>query len=246
MTGDPQQPQPSPAPPPDDAAVPRIRVLLADDEAMIRAGVRAILTSGGDIDVVAEAADGREAVDLTLRHRPRVCLLDIRMPRLDGLQAAEELRRACPDTAVLILTTFSEDEYIATALAHGAAGFVLKSGDPHELLAGVRAVADGGAYLSPSVARRVIAHMDTSLLTRRTGARARTGELTPREREVLALVGAGLSNAEIARTLHLVEGTVKTYVSQILARLELKNRVQAAILAYEAGLVPTGDPGADG
>ncbi|MDJ1137416.1 response regulator [Streptomyces iconiensis] len=219
----------------------RVRVLLADDEAMIRAGVRAILGSAEDIEVVAEAADGHEAVELTLRHRPDVCLLDIRMPRLDGLRAAAELHRVSPGTAVMMLTTFSEDEYIAEALGSGAAGFVLKSGDPRELLSGIRAVAEGGAYLSPSIARRVITHMDTDRLGRRASARARAEELTAREHDVLALVGAGLSNAEIARRLHVVEGTVKTYVSQILARLEMKNRVQAAILAYEAGLVAPGE-----
>ncbi|MEU8825995.1 response regulator transcription factor [Streptomyces sp. NPDC048636] len=214
-----------------------IRVLLADDEPMIRAGVAAILGAAGDIEVVAEAGDGHHAVELALSHRPDLCLLDIRMPRLDGLRAAAEIGRALPGTAVMMLTTFSEDEYVASALGSGAAGFVLKSGDPRELIAGVRAVAGGGAYLSPSVARRVIAQLGSGQLGRQAGARARIAELTGREREVLALVGAGLSNAEIARRLHLVEGTVKAYVSQVLARLGVKNRVQAAILAYEAGLV---------
>lgn len=215
-----------------------IRVLLADDEAMIRAGVRAILASADDIEVVAEAADGHQAVDLALKHRPDVCLLDIRMPRLDGLQAAAELRRILPATAVMMLTTFSEDEYVASAFGSGASGFLLKSGDPRELIAGVQAVAGGGAYLSPAIARRVITRLGTRQFGRHAVARERARELTAREREVLALVGAGLSNAEIARRLHVVEGTVKGYVSQILTRLGLKNRVQAAILAYEAGLVP--------
>ncbi|MEU6001345.1 response regulator transcription factor [Streptomyces sp. NPDC047197] len=214
-----------------------IRVLLADDETLIRAGVRAILGSAEDIEVVAEAADGREAVDLALRHRPDVCLLDIRMPRLDGLRAAAELHKAAPGTAVAMLTTFSEDEYIGAALGSGAAGFVLKSGNPRELISGVRAIADGGAYLSPSIARRVISHLGAGQFGKQAAARARIEELTAREREVLALVGAGLSNAEIAGRLHVVEGTVKAYVSQVLARLGFKNRVQAAILAYEAGLV---------
>lgn len=214
-----------------------IRVLLADDETMIRAGVRAILGTAEGIEVVAEAADGREAVDLALRHHPDVCLLDIRMPRLDGLQAAAELRKVAPGTAVAMLTTFSEDEYIASALGSGAAGFLLKSGNPRELIAGVQAVADGGAYLSPSIARRVISRLGAGRLGKQAAARARVEELTAREREVLALVGAGLSNAEIAGRLHVVEGTVKAYVSQVLARLGFKNRVQAAILAYEAGLV---------
>ncbi|MEU3169300.1 response regulator transcription factor [Streptosporangium sp. NPDC006930] len=215
-----------------------IRVLLADDEAMIRAGIRAILSTADGIEVVAEAADGHQAVDLALGHRPDVCLLDIRMPRLDGLQAAAELRRVLPEAAVVMLTTFSEDEYIASALGSGAAGFLLKSGDPRELIAGVQAVAEGGAYLSPTVARRVITHLGTRRFDRQAIAHAHVRELSAREREVLALVGAGLSNAEIARRLHVVEGTVKGYVSQILARLDLRNRVQAAILAYEAGLVP--------
>ncbi|WP_032919194.1 response regulator transcription factor [Streptomyces rimosus] len=215
-----------------------VRVLLADDEAMIRAGVRAILAASPGIEVVAEAADGRAAVELALRHRPDVCLLDIRMPRLDGLGAAAELRQALPQTAVVMLTTFSEDEYVAGALGTGASGFLLKTGDPRELITGVQAAAEGGAYLSPSVARRVISRFGGgAALGKAAAARSRAEELTAREREVLALVGAGLSNAEIAARLFLVEGTVKAYVSAILARLGLKNRVQAAILAYEAGLV---------
>ncbi|WP_328633127.1 response regulator transcription factor [Streptomyces sp. NBC_00356] len=215
----------------------RIRVLLADDEAMIRAGVGAILASGGDFEIVAEAADGREAVRLAQAHRPDVALLDIRMPRLDGLAAAEEITATVPGTAVAMLTTFSEDAYVARALGGGATGFLLKSGDPHELMAGVRAVADGAAFLSPKVARHVIDGLGGGRLTREAAARQRVEALTPREREVLGLVGAGLSNPEIADRLHLVEGTVKAYVSAVLERLEVKNRVQAAIVAYEAGLL---------
>ncbi|MGW0563425.1 response regulator transcription factor [Streptomyces sp. NPDC003016] len=218
-----------------------IRVVLADDETMMRAGIRAILAADPGIEVVAEAADGREAVELVRAHRPDVALFDIRMPRLDGLAACEEVTRAVPGTAVAILTTFSADAYIARALSGGATGFLLKSGDPHELLAGVRAVAGGAAFLSPKVARHVIAELGGEKLGR-AAARARTERLTPREREVLALVGAGLSNPEIAARLHLVEGTVKAYVSAALERLEVRNRAQAAIVAYEAGL--TG--GADG
>lgn len=222
-----------------------IRVLVADDEAMVRAGVRAILGADPDIEVVAEAADGRQAVELTSAHRPDVALLDIRMPRLDGLAAGEEilrLRTAPPErgTAVAILTTFAEDAYIARALSGGATGFLLKSGDPHELLAGVRAVADGGAFFSPKVAHHVLTELGGGAdgrLSRGVRARARTDGLTAREREVLALVGQGLSNAEIARRLHLVEGTVKGHVSAVLDRLAVGNRVQAAIVAYEAGLV---------
>ncbi len=213
-----------------------IRVLLADDEAMIRAGVRAILSADPGIEVVAEAGDGREAVELVLSHRPDVALLDIRMPRLDGLEAAEEIRRIMPETALVMLTTFSEDEYIARALGAGVSGFLLKSGNPHELIAGVRAVAEGAAFLSPDVARRVIAQLGGGGLSRSAVARPRLEPLTGREREVVALVGAGHSNREIAAELYVVEGTVKAHVSAVLGRLGLKNRVQLAILAYEAGL----------
>ncbi|MCF6468923.1 response regulator transcription factor [Nonomuraea sp. MG754425] len=214
-----------------------IRILLADDEAMIRAGVRAILQSDPELEVVAEAGDGRQAVDLAISHHPDVALLDIRMPRLDGLAAAAELRRAAPGTAVVMLTTFGEDDYIAKALDIGASGFLLKSGDPRELIAGVHAVAGGAAYLSPKVAQRVIAQLSGGRLARGAQARDRIAALTEREREVLALLGAGMSNAEIARELHIVEGTVKAYVSAILTRLDVRNRVQAAIIAHEAGLV---------
>lgn len=214
-----------------------IRVLLADDEAMIRAGVRAIVQSDPQIEVVAEAADGREAVELTLSHRPDVVLMDIRMPRMDGLAATAELRKVAPSTAVVVLTTFGEDSYISQALGDGAGGFLLKAGDPRELIAGVHAVAEGGAYLSPRVARQVIAQFGGGRASREAAAAARLEGLTQRERDVLALVGAGLSNADIAEKLFLVEGTVKSYVSAILNRLDMRNRVQAAILAYEAGLV---------
>jgi DNA-binding NarL/FixJ family response regulator len=215
-----------------------IRVLLADDEAMIRVGVCTILATDPGLEVVAEAADGREAVELTLRHRPDIALLDIRMPRLDGLAAAQELRRATPGTSLMMLTTFSEDEFIARALSLGVSGFVLKSGDPRELIAGVRAVAAGGAYLSPEVARRIITRLHVGdRLGREATARTRVKSLTDRERDVVGLVGAGLSNAEIAARLHVVEGTVKAHVSAVLARLGLKNRVQLAILAYEGGLL---------
>ncbi|MEH0938932.1 response regulator transcription factor [Micromonospora psammae] len=212
-----------------------VTVLLADDEAMVRAGVRAILAADPGIEVVAEAGDGRAAVELARAHRPRVALLDIRMPKLDGLAAAAEIRRLVPATATVMLTTFGEDEHVARALGHGASGFLLKAGDPRELITGVRAVAEGGAYLSPRVARRVI-ELNGDRMARVPAARDRTAGLTDREREVLGLVGAGLSNAEIARRLFLTEGTVKGYLTSIFTRLDVRNRVQAAIIAYEAGL----------
>ncbi|TDB72206.1 response regulator transcription factor [Micromonospora sp. KC723] len=216
-------------------ADPPVTVLLADDEAMIRAGVRAILAADPGIEVVAEAGDGRVAVEAARTYRPRVALLDIRMPKLDGLAAAAEIRRLVPATATVMLTTFGEDEHVARALGHGASGFLLKAGDPRELITGVRAVADGGAYLSPQVARRVI-ELSGGRMARVPAARDRTAGLTEREREVLGLVGAGLSNAEIARRLFLTEGTVKGYLTSIFTRLDVRNRVQAAIIAYEAGL----------
>jgi DNA-binding NarL/FixJ family response regulator len=209
-----------------------IQVLLADDEPMVRAGVRAILASDDGIEIVAEAEDGHQAVELARAHRPHVALLDIRMPGLDGLAAAAAMPSM---TNVIMLTTFGQDDYIARALGDGAAGFLLKAADPRELITAVHAVADGAAYLSPAVAHRVIReYRDTD--GRATRARRRVELLTDRERDVLALLGAGHSNAEIARTLYIVEGTVKAHVSSILDKLDARNRVQAAILAYEAGL----------
>ncbi|TDB73411.1 response regulator transcription factor [Micromonospora sp. KC721] len=213
-----------------------ITVLIADDEPMIRAGARAILASDDGIEVVAEAGDGRTAIELAHWHQPNVVLLDIRMTGMDGLTAAEELRRVVPETAVAMLTTFDEEDYVARALAAGASGFLLKAADPRDLVAGVRAVAAGAAYLSPKVARRILTEASAGSLTR-GAARDRVTGLTQREREVLALLGAGLSNLEISQRLFLVEGTVKSYVSTILSRLQVRNRVQAAIVAHEAGLV---------
>jgi DNA-binding NarL/FixJ family response regulator len=214
-----------------------IRILLADDEPFTRAGIRAVLAADPEFEVVAEAADGHAAVELVAAHRPDVVLLDIVMPVLDGLAAAAEITRTAPGTGVLMLTTFSADEHIAAALSGGARGFLLKTGDPRELFAGIRAVAEGAAFLSPAVAHRVIQQVSGDRLASAARARALVDGLTPREREVLALIGAGLPNAEIARRLHVVEGTVKVFVTSILRRLDVPNRVRAAIIAYEAGLV---------
>jgi DNA-binding NarL/FixJ family response regulator len=219
-----------------------INVLIADDEPMVRQGVRAVLTTTPDISVIAEAADGHQAVELTQRHRPTVAILDIRMPHVDGLRAAAEIRRTVPTTGVVMLTTFGQDDYILRALSDGAAGFLIKSGEPEELIAGVRAVADGAAYLSPKVAARVVAHLASggagARAERRADARRRIETLTPRERQVLAVLGAGLTNGQIARRLHVVEGTVKAHVSSILTRLAVDNRAAAAVVAHEAGIVP--------
>ncbi|PHQ52720.1 DNA-binding response regulator [Streptomyces cinnamoneus] len=219
-----------------------IRVLLADDEPMIRVGIRAVLSTDPGLEVVAEAGDGHEAVELVRRHRPDVAVLDIRMPRVNGIEAAARIRAAVPGTGVVMLTTFGEDDYILQALSGGAAGFLVKSGAPEELLAGVRAVAEGAAYLSPKVAARVVAHLSAtgagSATARRAAARERIASLTPRERDVLSHLGAGLSNGQIARRLHLVEGTVKAHVSSILSRLGVDNRAAAAVVAHEAGVLP--------
>ncbi|WP_199443672.1 response regulator [Umezawaea beigongshangensis] len=219
-----------------------IRVVLADDEPLIRAGVRAVLAAEPDFDVVAEACDGHEVVALTRAHRPDVVLLDIVMPRLDGLSAAAEIHRTVPGTGLIVLTTFSEDEHIVRAFDGGASGYLLKTGDPQELFTAIRAVAGGAAYLSPKIAQWAIRRLDTGVGRTSGAARARelVDGLTAREREVLALVGSGLSNAEIARRLHVVEGTVKTFVSSILRGLAVPNRVRAAIIAHEAGLVERG------
>ncbi|GAB2857921.1 response regulator [Lentzea nigeriaca] len=213
-----------------------IRVVLADDEPVVRFGVKAVLATGGDIEVVAEAENGGEALDLVARHRPDVAVLDIRMPGVDGLDAAALIRERHPETRTLVLTTFADDTYISRALGEGAAGFVLKTGDPQEIISGVRAVATGAAYLSPLVAKRVVDQLAKA--RPRSGATERIKVLTAREREVLGLVGAGLSNGEIAARIHVVEGTVKVYVSTILRQLGVRNRVQAAIIAHESGIIP--------
>ncbi|MFB7370871.1 response regulator [Streptomyces sp. NPDC056222] len=215
----------------------RIRVVIADDEPLIRAGIRMILTSDQDIEVVAEAVNGRDAVEQARAHTADVVLLDIQMPVLDGLSALPELRRAAPSTKVIVLTTFGERENVLRALEHGGAGFLLKDTAPAELIRAVRAAAAGDAYLSPAATRHVVEQLASGReVARAEQARARVAALSEKEREVLALLGEGLSNADAGRRLHMSEATVKTYVSRILAKLGCENRVQAALLARDAGL----------
>ncbi|MFI2777922.1 response regulator transcription factor [Streptomyces sp. ALB3] len=214
-----------------------IRVLVTDDEPLIRAGIRMILSSADDIDVVAEAANGREAVELARSRSVDVALLDIQMPVMDGLTALAELRRTAPRVRVLILTTFGERHNVLRALTEGSAGFLLKDSAPAELMRAVRAAAAGEAYLSPGATRHVVDSLASGGTTLRAEqARRRLEKLTEREREVLALLGEGLSNADAGQRIHMSEATVKTYVSRILAKLGCENRVQAALLARDAGL----------
>ncbi|MEU9124375.1 response regulator transcription factor [Streptomyces sp. NPDC048506] len=213
-----------------------IKVLVTDDEPLIRAGIKMILTSADDIDVVAEAANGREAIELARAQRIDVALLDIQMPVMDGLTALAELRRTVPDTRVLILTTFGAQQNVLRALTEGSAGFLLKDSAPAELIRAVRAAAAGEAYLSPGATRHVVDSLASGRTARADQARRRLEALTSRELEVLALLGEGLSNADAGRRLHMSEATVKTYVSRILAKLGCENRVQAALLASDAGL----------
>jgi DNA-binding NarL/FixJ family response regulator len=201
-----------------------------------------ILTSDRGIEVVAEAANGREAVDLARSHSADVVLLDIQMPVMDGLTALGELRRAVPSARVIVLTTFGERENVLRALEQGGAGFLLKDTAPAELIGAVRAAAAGDAYLSPGATRHVVDQLASGRAAARgEEARARVAGLSAREREVLALLGEGLSNADAGRRLHMSEATVKTYVSRILAKLECENRVQAALLARDAGLDAGGE-----
>ncbi|MER7662051.1 response regulator transcription factor [Streptomyces sp. NPDC096193] len=214
-----------------------IRVVIADDEPLIRAGIRMILTSDPGIQVVAEAANGREAVDMTRAHGADVVLLDIQMPVMDGLTAVGELRRAVPAARVIVLTTFGERDNVLRTLESGGAGFLLKDTAPAELIGAVRAAAAGDAYLSPGATRHVVDQLASGrAVARSEEARARVAGLSTREHEVLALLGEGLSNADAGKRLHMSEATVKTYVSRILAKLECENRVQAALLARDAGL----------
>ena len=221
----------------------KLRILFADDQELVRAGLRMILEPEEDFEIVAEAADGREAVELALRHRPDVVLMDVRMPDVDGIDATRRLARSkiADDVRVLVLTTFDLDEYVYAALRAGASGFLLKDAPPDQLAHAIRVVGAGNALLAPSVTRRLIDEFART----ETPATAAVSleELTERESQVLELVARGLSNAEIAAELVVEETTVKTHVRHVLQKLGLRDRVQAVIAAYEAGVVrprPTG------
>jgi DNA-binding NarL/FixJ family response regulator len=211
------------------------RVLLADDDDLMRAGLVELLTADPEIEIVSQAATGREAVEQTSRLAPDVVLMDVRMPDLDGIGATRALAQASPGVRVLILTTFEQDDYIFGALRAGASGFLLKRARPEELIAAVHTVAAGEALLSPSVTRRVIDRM-AQQPTPELGDQTKLDALTPREREVLERIARGLSNREIATALAVEESTVRTHVKRILMKLGLRDRVQAVIFAYETGV----------
>jgi len=216
-----------------------IRVVLIDDHVLLRGGIRAILESDGDIEVVAEAEDGAAGVELVLRHHPDVVLMDVRMPRLDGIEATRRLIAAGSRARVLVVTTFDHDEYVVQALKAGAAGFLLKDSPPDRLADAVRAVADGDSLLAPTITRRLIeTHLERS--GTQEVLRARFADLTDRERDIVRALARGLANAEIAREMHVSEETVKTHVTRLLTKLGLRSRVQAVVLAYESGFVAPG------
>ncbi|MFY9931527.1 MAG: response regulator transcription factor [Streptosporangiaceae bacterium] len=221
-----------------------VTVVIADDQRLVRQGLRLILEGEPGIEVLAEASDGAEAVALVREHSPTVALLDIRMPVLDGLRAARQVIALGPATRVLILTTFDADEYVYEALRAGVSGFLLKDAGAEQLIVAVRSVAAGDALIDPVITRRLISRFTLAAKTPSAGGvPAALSALTTREMDVFRLVARGLSNAEIARSLVVEENTVKTHVSRILMKLDLRDRVQAVVLAYESGFI-TPDPGA--
>jgi DNA-binding NarL/FixJ family response regulator len=217
---------------------PHIRVLIVDDDDLMRAGLRGVLATDDGIELVGEAADGREAAYRTRLLKPDVVLMDVRMPDLDGIAATRELLASFPDVKVVILTTFEDDDYIFGALNAGASGFLLKRTTPEGLIAAINTIAAGDSLLSPSVTSRVIERMAGQPAP--GAADARLDELTPRESEVLSLVARGLSNAEIADDLLIEESTVKTHIKHVLTKLQVRDRVQLVIFAYESGLARPG------
>ena len=216
-----------------------IRVLLADDQELVRAGLEMIVDAAADLEVAGQAADGHEAVALVARHRPDVVLMDVRMPQMDGIEAARRITESGAPSRVVMLTTFDLDDYVFAAFRAGASGFLLKDAPRADIVAAIRAAAAGDALVAPSVTRRLIEHFAGGGAA--PVARPELDELTPRELEVLELIGRGLNNAELAERLVLSEKTVKTHVGRILFKLDLRDRVQAVILSYEAGLVRPGD-----
>ncbi|UFS96018.1 response regulator [Nocardia huaxiensis] len=211
-----------------------IRVVLLDDEELVRSGIAMILEAGGGIEVVAQGGDGRDIVDLVAKHRPDVVVTDIRMPHMDGLEVTRRVRALPDPPAVVVLTTFGLDEYVYAALEAGAAGFLLKDTPPRELAHGVEVVARGDAILAPAITKRMLTAFATG--AQQPEARAQLEQLTEREGEVALAVATGAGNAEIARTLHMSESTVKVHISRIIAKLGLENRTQIAILVHRAGL----------
>jgi DNA-binding NarL/FixJ family response regulator len=218
---------------------PAVRVLLVDDDQLMRAGLRAVLSSDSRIEVVGEAATGRAAVARVRALRPDLVLMDVRMPDQDGIAATRDVLATSPDVKVVILTTFEQDDYIFGAISAGASGFLLKRTSPEELLAAIHTVAAGDSLLSPSVTRIVIERLSRDPAPQGGGSDA-VAALTPREREVLGLVARGLSNGEIAATLVIEETTVKTHVKRVLMKLGLRDRIQAVIFAYETGITRPG------